>query len=507
MRTALPILFAAFTTVAACSRPPDHDHDNDPGTVIDAGTFYDLGPPSPPLPYPGQEGPPSSIDGVPIPPECQSTGFPGADQHVNFNQLRATLVAQKPALEATQAALLAFRYDLSDMPSASVTMFRGKPVQVGIRVKLPPGTTWASLGSMSPDEIRAAKLFPPGFLALPHPHHAAGGMVIEPQLINELRLQTLGFRDLLRFDIDFDLPQIFLPEFPPAMFLTTHPDLGDVSQGQLVNIENYYEMFKFIMTPKQLEGLRMLVVPTPEQEFNLIDDRRTDRPSLGIACFDCHTNGHTDGSILIMSDNRPQPQRRRGDTPSLRGVANQQIFGSKRAFMTVEDFTVFEERTAYFDDDLSQPLKKGFSLIDPTFQLVGMAEVQRILNFPPAPKLDLLGRLDTRLASAAEIRGEQLFHGKAQCAGCHPPPYYIDNVLHDLHLERFYDPQLVNCALATAEGPVKTTTLRGIKESPPYFHDGRLLTLEDSIEFFNIVLSAQLTAGEKSDLLAFLYTL
>jgi hypothetical protein len=34
--------------------------------------------------------------------------------------------------------------------------------------------------------------------------------------------------------LDFDLPQHFLPEFPPPIYLTTRTDLGDVSQGQVV---------------------------------------------------------------------------------------------------------------------------------------------------------------------------------------------------------------------------------------------------------------------------------
>ena len=74
-------------------------------------------------------------------------------------------------------------------------------------------------------------------------------------------------------------------------------------------------------------------------------------------------------------------------------------------------------------------------------------------------------------------------------------------------MERFYTPQMINCRLAVPEGPIKTFTLRGIKESPPYLHDGRLLTLEDTVEFFNLVLGTQLTSTEKSDLLAFLYVL
>jgi cytochrome c peroxidase len=61
--------------------------------------------------------------------------------------------------------------------------------------------------------------------------------------------------------------------------------------------------------------------------------------------------------------------------------------------------------------------------------------------------------------------------------------------------------------MASADGPIKTFTLRGIKDSPPYLHDGRLLTLEDTIEFFNLVLELDLSSREKRDLLAFLYTL
>jgi len=38
-------------------------------------------------------------------------------------------------------------------------------------------------------------------------------------------------RDLTRFDIDFDLPERSLAAFPPAMYLVSRPDLGDVSHG------------------------------------------------------------------------------------------------------------------------------------------------------------------------------------------------------------------------------------------------------------------------------------
>jgi hypothetical protein len=39
------------------------------------------------------------------------------------------------------------------------------------------------------------------------------------------------------------------------------PDLGDVSQGKLISLTNFFEMFNGILTPRQLEGLRLLVKP------------------------------------------------------------------------------------------------------------------------------------------------------------------------------------------------------------------------------------------------------
>ncbi len=133
-----------------------------------------------------------------------------------------------------------------------------------------------------------------------------------------------------------------------------------------------------------------------------------------------------------------------------------------------------------------------------------MAEFQEILDFPPAPKLDLYGKLDPKKATPAELHGQAIFFGKGNCASCHVPPYYTDNLMYNLRTERFYKPVMINGEMASADGPIKTFPLRGIKDSPPYLHDGRLLTLDDTVEFFNLLLSTQLTPQEKQDLLAFL---
>src|SRR6266850_2283410 len=423
----------------------------------------------------------------------------------DFRTVFARMSAAKASTMKRQMDLLNARYDLGDRPAAGVTMSGGKAIQDGVRVRLPAGLSWAALAKMSPDEVRDKGLYPAGFMPLPHENHPEGGMVFPGFMIAEVKKQT--GRDLTRFDLDFDLPDRFLPEFPAPIYLTTRPDLGDVSRGRLVTTDNYYELFNGILNPKQLEGLRLLLTPFAQQQFNLTADRRSEHPSRGVTCFDCHANGHTNASTHLVGDIRPEEFRHRIDTPSLRGVNIQRLFGSQRSLKSVEDFTEFEQRAAYFDGDPVIATKKGVNMLERGSQVHDMGEFQEILDFPPAPKLDVFGKLDPAKATPAELRGQALFFGKAQCATCHVPPYYTDNSMHDLKAERFYRPQLVNGMMASADGPIKTFPLRGIKDTPPYLHDGRLLTLDDTVEFFNVILGTQLSAQEKQDLVTFLRAL
>ena len=179
---------------------------------------------------------------------------------------------------------------------------------------------------------------------------------------------------------------------------------------------------------------------------------------------------------------------------------NQQIHGSKRNLRSVEDFTEFEQRTAYFNGDPIRAMKKGPNILD-RVRVSHMAQFQNMLDFPPAPKLDpVTSRLDRTKAAQSEIRGEEVFFGTGKCGSCHPAPFYLDQQMHDLHVERFLKDE-------PGDGPIKTFTLRGIKESPPYLHDGRCLTLEDTVEFFNIVLELRMNPQEKQDLVAFMRAL
>jgi cytochrome c peroxidase len=417
---------------------------------------------------------------------------------MTFREMMAKDKADKPGVMARQKKLLEERYDLALKADPNVKMTRGKPVPMGPTARLANDMTWEKLAGMSSDDIREKGLFPKGYLPLPHPKHEAGGMLFPQMEIKQLaRLE--------RFDLEFDLPEHFLPEFPPPIFLITRKDLGDVSQGKLVTVENFQEIFAGILNAKDLEGMRLLVTQFPQQQFNATADRKTERPDgmQGVTCFDCHVNGHTSGATHLVGDIRPQSHRRRIDTPSLRGVNIQRLFGSQRALKTVEDFTEFEQRAAYFDGDHVSAAAKGVNVLDRGSEVHFMSEVQALLDFPPAPKLDIWGKLNST-ATEQEKRGEALFNGKAKCSTCHPAPFYTDNTMHDLQVERFYKPQTINGLMATTQGPIKTFPLRGIKESPPYLHDGRLLTLEDVVEFFNLVSETKLTKEEKADLVAFL---
>src|SRR5579871_4975756 len=113
-----------------------------------------------------------------------------------FSAIFARLSGEKPVVAREHMALLNERYDLSNRPAAGAAMDRGKPLQEGVRVKLPAGKTWEGLAAMSPEQIRDQNLFPKGFYPLPHPKHQEGGFVFPHFVIDEIKRQE--GRDLAR---------------------------------------------------------------------------------------------------------------------------------------------------------------------------------------------------------------------------------------------------------------------------------------------------------------------
>src|ERR1700704_2877394 len=89
----------------------------------------------------------------------QPTSYMPVDIKEDFATTMKRMQAAKPAIEQRQQQLLVDRYDLSNHPASGVSMSRGKPIQSGVRVKLPKGSTWESLSRMSAEDIRTKGLF------------------------------------------------------------------------------------------------------------------------------------------------------------------------------------------------------------------------------------------------------------------------------------------------------------------------------------------------------------
>lgn len=417
------------------------------------------------------------------------SSFASVDDVGSFHDFYRLCTENKPRVMEARRQHMALRYDFTGKVCHETTMTRGKPLPIGPVVRLPAGVGgWDELGSMDAATIRQRDAFPLGFRPLSHPLHSVGHQLF-PQ--NWVKLHP----EHERFDVDFDIPEAYLPEFPPPLFLTTRPDLGDVSRGYEITQANFRELFDGIITPEQMEGLRLLVTKFPTSWFNQTKHRVTANPVRGVACFDCHVNGHTNGAIEMDPGTRPTLLRTRIDTPTLRGNHNNLLFSSRRSIRSTDHFAEVEE---YFDGDISLQPQIGGRQLD-RISTNRMGDFNSIIAWPPAPKLDRFGRLLPGKSTESELRGEALFNGKARCATCHPAPFYTDNLMHDLRVEEFYP--------GRAEGWIKTFALRGVKDSPPYFHDGRLPTLEDTVEFFNVLFTLKLTKDEKKDLVAFLRTL
>ena len=154
-----------------------------------------------------------------------------------------------------------------------------------------------------------------------------------------------------------------------------------------------------------------------------------------MTCFDCHANGHTNNATHLVGDIRPQAFRHRIDTPTLRGVNIQRLFGSQRALRTVEDFTEFEQRAAYFDGDIVIAQKKGVNFLERGSEVHAMAEFQELLDFTLAPKMNIYGNsihrgTETRCAGSAVLR-------QAQCRCSSGHVLLTTALMHNLRTERF----------------------------------------------------------------------
>lgn len=121
-----------------------------------------------------------------------------------------------------------------------------------------------------------------------------------------------------------------------------------------------------------------------------------------------------------------------------------------------------------------------------------------------------------------EVRGMQLFFGKAQCASCHSGPNFTSEEFTNLGLGVDRPPldkgRSVVTGLQEDWGAFKVPTLREVTLTGPWMHDSRMKALENAMNFYRQggVLNAgrdrrirklEFDDAERADLIAFLYAL
>jgi len=121
-----------------------------------------------------------------------------------------------------------------------------------------------------------------------------------------------------------------------------------------------------------------------------------------------------------------------------------------------------------------------------------------------------------------EIRGKDLFFGKARCVVCHLGPNFSDSQFHNLGVGMNKPkPDLGRFIVTQQErdkGAFKTPGLRDLSRTAPYMHDGSQKTLEEVMQFYDqggeanpqldpLISKLNLTDQEEKDLVAFLKAL
>lgn len=135
-------------------------------------------------------------------------------------------------------------------------------------------------------------------------------------------------------------------------------------------------------------------------------------------------------------------------------------------------------------------------------------------------KFDVGGE-ETALSGSAQ-RGLQLFREKARCTKCHSGFNFTDEKFHNIGIG--WDTNTVDLGrymetkYAGDIGGFKTPTLREIARTAPYMHDGRFMTLEEVVKFYNqggiknphldnLMIPLELTEQEQRDVVALLKSL
>lgn len=311
-------------------------------------------------------------------------------------------------------------------------------------------------------------------------------------------------------------------------------------------------------------GMYPDIGPLPELKINqakaelgkrLFFDRRISGDA-GIACSDCHKpengyahpdalspgypgNGHFRNSISLINTAHKKVWNHDGRLgTNLNDVTREML---TEDYIMNMDMRVMQERVKqdplyvqmFKDAGKGEPSNGGVRSIIP--------EYLKTLTSKNAP-------FDTGKMSASAKRGMKLFKGKAGCIQCHNGPLLTDQKPHNTGVSENFDvfmdpmnhqafvaftmfqgipdymnlkrdPGYYNITLLNEDmGKFITPSLRELKYTAPYMHNGTVKTLKGVVDFYNrgggkdsnksaMLKPLKLSGQQKKDLVAFLVSL
>jgi cytochrome c peroxidase len=179
-------------------------------------------------------------------------------------------------------------------------------------------------------------------------------------------------------------------------------------------------------------------------------------------------------------------------------------------------FTARLRRSASYAREFAEVFGEPPSVASAARAIATYVRAQRVADAP----YDRYRAGDSSALSAHAARGLALFRGRANCSSCHIGPNFTDEQFHNTGVAwGSADLGRYRVTGHTEDrGRFKTPTLRQLRLTTPYMHDGSLDSLDAVVDFYDAggkhnpwldseLVPLRLIPEEKRDLIAFLLSL
>ncbi|WP_299459193.1 cytochrome c peroxidase [uncultured Microscilla sp.] len=230
-----------------------------------------------------------------------------------------------------------------------------------------------------------------------------------------------------------------------------------------------------------------------------------------MSCASCHQakKGFSDGLVTPTGQTRNSPtllyaalQQKffyDGRAGSLEGQIVSVVKNTKEFHTDLASIKAFINRTVDYKTTFEKLYKRGVNDLN-----IRHAIASYIRSLAPFnSRFDRNLNQQEQTLTEEEIKGFNLFMGKAKCATCHFPPTFNGTIppnFRETELEMLAVPQKPDTANATIDPDLgryhlfkvnerkfffKTPTVRNVAQTAPYMHNGAYPTLESVVDFYN----------------------